>query len=176
MVFETMNAVWCMIWLCKNCGQFFEGLCQSELQTLLRNMVLFETCENIAIGSLFLRKNETKEKVLNKSESLVKIFEVVFLGVLSYKVRSSVMFGKTFLNPSIFDGKSCLWMNACMHDYAEEYREHGVVKSIMLELRVNTPFGKDYGFNCTCNKGSTKIPNSNPLLNISVYRNAPSPI
>jgi len=71
-------------------------------------MILFETCEDIAIGSLFKSKNDTKEKVLNKIESLVNIFEVVFLAVLSYKVRSSVMFAKTFLNPSIFDGKSCL--------------------------------------------------------------------
>jgi len=57
-------------------------------------MVLFENCGDIAIGSLFKSKNETKEKVLNKSYSLVKIFEVVFLGVLSYKVRSSVMFAR----------------------------------------------------------------------------------
>jgi len=33
-------------------------------------------------------KNETKEKVLNKSKCLVKIFEVVFLGVYSHKVHS----------------------------------------------------------------------------------------
>jgi len=30
-------------------------------------MVLFENCEDIATGSLFKNKNETKEKVLNKS-------------------------------------------------------------------------------------------------------------
>jgi len=30
-------------------------------------------------------------------------------------------------------------MNACMHDYAKEHRKHGVVKSLMLESRVNTP-------------------------------------
>jgi len=29
-------------------------------------MVLFENCEDIAIGSFFKGKNETKEKVLNK--------------------------------------------------------------------------------------------------------------
>jgi len=33
-------------------------------------------------------KNETKEEVFNKSKSLVKIFEVVFLGIISYKVHS----------------------------------------------------------------------------------------
>jgi len=49
-------------------------------------------------------------------------------------------------------------------------------KSEMLEPRVNTPFGRDYGFICTCIIGSTKFPNSNPLLNILVHRNAPSPI
>jgi hypothetical protein len=40
-------------------------------------------------------------------------------------------------------------MNACMYDYAKEQRKHGEVKSIMLESRVNTPFGKDCGFSCT---------------------------
>jgi len=30
-------------------------------------MVLFESCEEIAIGSFFKSKNETKEKVFNKS-------------------------------------------------------------------------------------------------------------
>jgi len=56
---------------------------------------LFENCEDIGIGLLFKGKNETKDKVFNKSQSLVNIFfEVVFLGVLSYKVRSSVMFAK----------------------------------------------------------------------------------
>jgi len=30
-------------------------------------MVLFENCEEIAINSFFKPKNETKEKVLNKS-------------------------------------------------------------------------------------------------------------
>ena len=51
-------------------------------------------------------------------------------------------------------------MDACMHDYAKIRRRHGEVKSKMLELRVNTPFGKDYGFICTCITGSTKFPKS----------------
>jgi len=34
-------------------------------------------------------------------------------------------------------------------------------KSMMLESRVTTPFGKDYGFICTCITGSTKFPNYN---------------
>jgi len=56
---------------------------------------------------------------------------------------------KTCLSPSILDGKNCLRMNACMHDYAKERRKHGEVKSIMLESRVNTPHDRDYGFTCT---------------------------
>jgi len=47
-----------------------------------------------------------------------------------------------------------------MHDYIKEHRIHGEVKSTMLELRVNTPHGRDYGFICTCITGSTKFPKS----------------
>ncbi|KEH17614.1 hypothetical protein MTR_0005s0240 [Medicago truncatula] len=47
-----------------------------------------------------------------------------------------------------------------MYDIAKEHRTHGEVKSTILESRVTTPFGKDYGFNCTCNKASTKFPKS----------------
>jgi len=49
-------------------------------------------------------------------------------------------------------------MDACMHDYAKEYRKHGEIKSNMMESTVTTPFGKDYGFNCVCNKGSIMVP------------------
>ena len=49
------------------------------------------------------------------------------------------------------------WMHVCMHDYANEHIIHGEVKSTMLEPRVTTPIGKDYGFNCTCITGSTKF-------------------
>jgi len=52
-------------------------------------------------------------------------------------------------------------MDACMHDYAKEHRIHGEIKSTMLESRVTTPFGKDYGFICTCITGSPKFPNYN---------------
>jgi len=45
-----------------------------------------------------------------------------------------------------------------MHDYAKEHRVHDEVKSTMLESREITPFGKDYGFICTCITGSTKFP------------------
>jgi len=47
-----------------------------------------------------------------------------------------------------------------MHDYAENMVR---LRSIVLESRVTTPFGKDYGFKCTCITGSTKFPKSNPL-------------
>jgi hypothetical protein len=35
------------------------------------------------------------------------------------------------------------------------------IRSMMLESRVTTPFGKDYGFKYTCITGSTKFPNYN---------------
>jgi len=47
-----------------------------------------------------------------------------------------------------------------MHDHVKELRKHGGVKSIMLEPRVNTPFGMNYSFTCTCIMGSTKFPKS----------------
>ena len=47
-----------------------------------------------------------------------------------------------------------------MHDYVKERRKHGEVRSIMMESRVNTLYGKDYGFKCTCITGSTKFPKS----------------
>ena len=43
-----------------------------------------------------------------------------------------------------------------MHDYAKEL---DVVH--VLESRVSTPFGKDYGFKGTYITGSTKFPNYN---------------
>jgi len=49
-------------------------------------------------------------------------------------------------------------MNECMYDYAKEHRIHGEVKSIMLDSKVNMPYGKNYGFICTCITGSTKFP------------------
>jgi len=58
--------------------------------------------------------------------------------------------------------KKFLWMHVCMIMLHKRWK-HGGVKSKMLESRVNTPFGKDYGFTCTSNKGS-KVPKVyNPL-------------
>ncbi|KEH37811.1 hypothetical protein MTR_2g047978 [Medicago truncatula] len=45
--------------------------------------------------------------------------------------------------------------------FSTEHRKHGEVKSTMLESRVTTSFGKDYGFICTCITSSTKFPNYN---------------
>ncbi|KEH37435.1 hypothetical protein MTR_2g037535 [Medicago truncatula] len=51
------------------------------------------------------------------------------------------------------------------------------VSSTTLESMVTTPFGKDYGFKCTCITGSTKFPKS---LTTSEYlsgdRSTPIPI
>jgi hypothetical protein len=83
------------------------------------NMVLFEHCKEIENGSLFKSKNETKEKVLNKSKSLVKILLTRFI---------PLMFTKCLSKPLILDGKKIyLRMNACMHEYAKERRKHDVV-------------------------------------------------
>jgi len=69
-------------------------------------MVSFEKCKDSTIGSFFKGKNETKEEVLNKSKSLVKVFffkkKIGFLGVLSYNVHSFDVYKKTWLSPSIF--------------------------------------------------------------------------
>jgi len=53
--------------------------------------------------------------------------------------------------------------------YAMKQRKHGEVKSNMMESRVNPPFGKDYGFNCTCNTGFTKVPKLQPPLWMYLY-------
>jgi len=48
-------------------------------------------------------------------------------------------------------------MNACMHDYDKEQRKHGVRLKFYNIGVVTTPFGEDYGFIRTCNKGSIKF-------------------
>ena len=57
------------------------------------------------------------------------------------------------------------WMHVCMIMLQKQWK-HGEVKSIMLESRVNMPFGKDYGFNCTCNKVLPSSQSLQPLPNI----------
>ena len=49
-------------------------------------------------------------------------------------------------------------------------------KSIMLELRVNAPFGRDYGLTCTWILGSTKFPKSStPFEYYWITRLTPDP-
>jgi len=51
-------------------------------------MISFENCKDIAIGSFFRNvRTKPRKKVLIESKSLVKIFEVGFLGVPSCKVH-----------------------------------------------------------------------------------------
>jgi len=45
-----------------------------------------------------------------------------------------------------------------MYGYVKIQRKHGEVRFTVLELGATTPFGKDYGFMCTCITGSTKFP------------------
>jgi len=44
-------------------------------------------------------RTEPRKKFLTKAKALVEIFEVVFLDILSYKVRLSVMFARNFSKP-----------------------------------------------------------------------------
>jgi len=55
-----------------------------------------------------------------------------------------------------------------MHDYSKEHRKHGEVKSIMLESRVKTPFGKDYWFQIYLCHRFYKVPKVyNPFRRLS---------
>jgi len=46
----------------------------------------------------------------------------------------------------------------------------------MLEPRVHTPFGKNYGFKCTCISGSTRFPKfSTTSEYLSGYGTTPGP-
>jgi len=99
--------------------------------------------------------------------------KVYFLVLLIAKFISTI-FTKTCLSPSIFNEKIYLWMNACMHDLCYTNGENMVrFKSIKLESRVNTPFGRNYGFICTCISGSTKFPKSNSFRILSGYGTTP---
>ena len=71
----------------QNMTIFFEGFtkvnCKHYKGTLF-HLKIVKILQSVPFSK---GKNETKEEVLNKSKSLVKIFEVVFLGILSYKVH-----------------------------------------------------------------------------------------
>jgi len=72
-------------------------------------MVSFENCKDIAIHSFFKGKNETKENVLNKSQSLVKIFRscifLVFIPTMSIPFMFTKNLYKSF---DVLMEKSCL--------------------------------------------------------------------
>jgi len=58
-------------------------------------------------------KNETKEKILIKSKSLVKIFEVGFLGVPSCKVHVYDVYKNLYKSFDVLMKK--LFMHGCMY-------------------------------------------------------------
>jgi hypothetical protein len=104
-----------MICLCKKCEFFFlkdllKLICKHRRGTWFHLKIV-----KILQAVFFSKgKNETKEEVLNKSKSLGKIFEVVLLGVHSYKVHSFDIYKKTCLNPSIFLMQK-RFMDECMY-------------------------------------------------------------
>jgi len=60
-------------------------------------------------------RTRPRKKFLTKAKALVEIFEVEFLGVRFYKVRSFDVY-KTLVEVLRFLMRKLLWMNACMHD------------------------------------------------------------
>jgi hypothetical protein len=67
-------------------------------------------------------------------------------------------------------------MNACMHDYAKIRRKYSEFRSTMLELRVTTPFGKDYGFQMYLYHGFYQVPRViNHSRTLSGYGNTSDP-
>jgi len=95
---------------------------------------LYRYCNRVLFQ---IGKNETKEEVHNESERLVKILKLYFLVFFLTRSVLHDVYKKTCLSPSIFNEKKVfLWMDACMHDYAKEYRKHGVVKF----YQIPTPF------------------------------------
>jgi len=70
-------------------GYFFEGLvkviCNHYRETWLK---IGKILQSAPFSKL---RTKPRKKFLTKAKALVEIFEVVFLDILSYKVRSSVM-------------------------------------------------------------------------------------
>ena len=99
-------------------------------------MVSFENCKDIAIHSFFKGKNETKENVLNKSQSLVKIFRscifLVFIPTMSIPFMFTKNLYKSF---DVLMEKKVAY--EWMHDYAKEHRKHGEVKSTIVGVKGN---------------------------------------
>jgi len=83
----------CMTCLCK-ISFFFEGLIKVKCKRCNVTWFRLKTIKILQSVPFSKGKNKTKEKVLNKSKSLVRIFEVVFLGVPFYKVHSFDVYKK----------------------------------------------------------------------------------
>ena len=78
-------------------GFFFEGLvkviCNHYRETWLK---IGKILQSVSFSKV---RTRPRKKFLTKAKALVEIFEVVFLDILSYKVRSSVMFARNFSKP-----------------------------------------------------------------------------
>jgi len=81
-----------MICLCQK--DFFEGLIKVKCKHCRGTWFHLKTVKILQSVPFSKGKNETKEEVLNKSKSLVKVFKVVFLGVHSHKVHSFDVYKK----------------------------------------------------------------------------------
>jgi len=79
-----------------------------DLSKLIVNMVSFENCKDITKGSFFEKvRTKPRKKFLTKAKAQLRFLKLYFL--IFFLTKSiSLMFTKTCLNPSIFDGKSCL--------------------------------------------------------------------
>lgn len=77
---------------------FFEGLVK-VIVNLIRNIVLFKNCKDVAIGSLSKVRTKPRKKFLTKAKAF---FEVLGFLVFLLTRTISLMFTKTYLSPSIF--------------------------------------------------------------------------
>jgi len=71
----------------QKCDNFFEGFIKVNCKHCKGTWFHLKIVKILQFVPFSKGKNEIKEEVLIKSKSLVKIFEVVFLGILSYKVH-----------------------------------------------------------------------------------------
>jgi len=103
-----------MICLCKNVTIFFfEGFIKVNCKHCKGTWFHFKIVKILQSVSFSKGKNETKEEVLNKSKSLVKIFVVVFLGILSYKVHVYDVYKNLYKSFDVWMKK--LFMHGCMY-------------------------------------------------------------
>jgi len=103
-----------MICLCKKCDDFFVKDLPKLIVNICKGTWFHLKIVKILQSVPFSKgKNETKEEVLNKSKSLVKIFEVVFLGILSYKVHVYDVYKNLYKSFDVLMKK--LFMHGCMY-------------------------------------------------------------